>query len=415
MKNILKKLLPGYFERKQSTSINQWLNGQYSGGSDQLINNAQLQIELGYKSIVWVYACINKIAESASRIDYKLFRTLANGEREEVKNHWSLDLLKKPNDITTGMEMSFAFHAYKLITGNGYILKGGGDSDGFGSITGRPLNLLNLMSQNVTPKLTSSNDLVYDWVSDNGLKVLPKEQVMHLKGFNPTSQIKGLSIIEVLRRTIETNNKAKIWNENLMSNDARPSGMLNIKSQVSLPERKRLMKALKDEFLGSVNAGLPFLGVGDMEFKPFAMSPKDLDWVMQTKLSINEIATAFNVPVQLINQEEGKTFANYEQAVKSFYLDNIIPAREQELQIYSNSLLANEPTLNYAIDYADIPQIQENVNDLWTRINASPELTYNERLRLKGLEESTDPNADVRFVPNNWTPIDLLGSDENTE
>ena len=55
------------------------------------------QREAIYAQHELVYACVREISTSAAQPPYRLWRALANGEKEEVTTHWLLALAQAPN------------------------------------------------------------------------------------------------------------------------------------------------------------------------------------------------------------------------------------------------------------------------------------------------------------------------------
>ncbi|MCA9497322.1 MAG: phage portal protein, partial [Nanoarchaeota archaeon] len=71
----------------------------------------------GYLDNEVSYSVINKIAQTAASVPYKL----VDKNDKEVKSHWILDLLEYPNPDNTFKEIYYAHIIYLYSIGNSYI------------------------------------------------------------------------------------------------------------------------------------------------------------------------------------------------------------------------------------------------------------------------------------------------------
>ena len=93
----------------------------------------------------------------------------------------------------------------------------------------------------------------------------------------------GLSPMEAAAVALDIHNAAGAWNKALLDNAARPSGALVFAtaagSTLSDAQFTRLKGELEANYQGAGNAGRPLLLEGGLDWKPLALSPKDMDFV----------------------------------------------------------------------------------------------------------------------------------------
>ena len=89
---------------------------------------------------------------------------------------------------------------------------------------------------------------------------LARENVLHVKMFNPTDDQYGLAPLEAAARSIDTHNAASAWNKAMLDNAARPSGALVFAGgdgMLTTEQFDRLKAELEGTYQGAANAGRP--------------------------------------------------------------------------------------------------------------------------------------------------------------
>jgi HK97 family phage portal protein len=150
---------------------------------------------------------------------------------------------------------------------------------------------------------------------------------------------------------------------------------------------------------------------GGLDWKEMGLSPKDMDFIESKKMSRLEICTAFGVPPEIIGIGEQKTYANYAEARKAFYMDTVLPHLDR-IRDKFNSELAPLFGDNLYLDYDKdtIEALQENNNEKATRIRADVQaglITVNEGRSELGYEALKD--GDVLYIPNTLRVVNNKG------
>lgn len=366
--------------------------------------------DAAYAANVSVFSCINERTSALGSLHWRIVKG-EGAETEPVKAHPLMAVLKAPNSSMTWRDLVTYDEGFHLLTGESYLyaVSGGLPNQ---PARGPLVGLYVIPPDSIRPVAgeTLGQVAAYRYGADderNAVLYHPS-RVMFRKTFNPTDISRGLSPLVPSWNAVSADNAAARWNISLLNNGGRIGGILVTEGTMSPDQRARL-KAQLDGMRGSTNAGKVLVLEGDKTtWQATASTPTELDWLAGRKLSRLEICQAFQVPPELVGDNEHKTYSNYAEARKSFWTETILPAADR-LEASLNSLLkpflANGERLEY--DRNSVDALQEDRAALWTRARESYTaglLTANESRAMLGLEPAKDPLADERMVPAGLTP-----------
>jgi HK97 family phage portal protein len=349
-------------------------------------------------------------ALAKSRVSLPLKPFLKEQEITEVESHLLLDTIENPNPNTSGIELEEFSLAMLLICGNAYEY---GLSPRNGSNKGAIRQIWNVYPQQVKivekkGTIVGEYEILYRDV------LIPKEEIMHMKLFNPLwdgngSQLFGMSPLYAGRFLLSLSNAGF---ENLWENsDTR--GLRGFFS----PERfeqgingltETQAKQLKDTFnLMHRNGGDPFhvtsvplkwQKVGDTMVEMQAIETQ-----MYTKRAICDL---YNVSSALFNDAAGTTFNNMSEARKALYTNAAIPLLVRYDQARQNWLVKSHGTdLRMERDYSAIHELQPDKTALMQVVNQTGFLTPNEKRDLFDYERYEDEAADKLYQDSSVVPL----------
>ena len=270
-----------------------------------------------YNKVVWVYACVTQIASATSSVPWLLYRRGRGGRHIEIEQHPILDMLNlKANSFMSGRDFIDLWATYLATEGKFYAEY---------INPSMPTQMVPLYPHYMKP-IPSKELFVSGYQYDIYKPIYyNREEILWSKFNDPLEIYDGLSPIRALSRTIDTENEAVNWNKSTLQNSGVPAGIFTI--QNPSPE---LIDNLRDEWRkrygGGTNARLPLvLNADRATYQPIGLSSVDMDFLNQRKLNRTEICSAFGVPSQLVGDPEGQTYSNFNEAVKSFWENTIIP------------------------------------------------------------------------------------------
>lgn len=360
----------------------------------------------GYQQCIDSYECINKIAEAVAAIPFYLVRRRGN-QQTEIEDHELLTLLDKPNPQMGGQKFREAAIKYLLIAGNSYIERAGPNGKG---IPPKELYLLRPDRVKIIPGDSVQLVRGYRYEIGGQKQDFDFGQVQHLKYFHPTDDWYGLSPLEVAAKGIDISNLFMAWNASLLKNDCKPPGAFFSQQRLSDDDRQRLEEEVVEKWAGSENAGRPLLlEGGSVEWKPFSISPRDMDYLNAEKMTTRKICRIFGVPPELLGDNENKTYSNYKEARLAFYMETILPLAyffRDELNNWLTPLFGEDLSLEYDIDQVEALSVKRE--EAYTRLASAWWLTLNEKRIACGYEEI--PTGDDIYVPLGMSP---MGTDMN--
>ena len=341
-------------------------------------------VKQSYKNNVIVHRCVDLIAQSASHVHLVTF---INGKK--VLNNKIAKILQRPNHMTSGAAFFEKVIAHKLLFGNSYILATNSKYNNIAELFILQPNSVEVNVENNILKgykYSSSSPKAQFFPLD---QVSGKSQILHIKNYNPYSEIYGISNLDAAASAIELHNQAIKWNNALLKNGARPSGALVMRSDnsyLSDEQFERLKDQLSEKYSGSSNSGRPLLLEGGLDWKEMSISPKDMDFVESKASAAREIALAFGVPPQLLGISGDNTYSNMQEARLGLWEETVIPILDNltdALSHWFSSMLGEEIKVDF--DRDSISALAERRENVWAKISAANFMTINEKRALIGL------------------------------
>jgi HK97 family phage portal protein len=199
--------------------------------------------------------------------------------------------------------------------------------------------------------------------------------------------------MEAAAVALDIHNAAGAWNKALLDNAARPSGALVFAGTTGLSEAQfeRLKGELEASYQGAANAGRPLLLDGGLDWKPLALSPKEMDFVEAKAGAAREIALAFGVPPLLLGLPGDNTHANYAEANRAFYRQTVVPLVRRTSEAVAQWLgPAYGGGLRLEPDLDAIEALAPERESLWRRVTAADFLSADEKREAVGYGRAAD-------------------------
>lgn len=279
--------------------------------NDYKTKPAQIRANLG-----WVYAANNFIAEAFAGVEWRLKKTLPNGDKETITEHPLLALLDSPVDNMHGMQFGYLHASYLNLVGDSYIVPLGQNSKN----PKLPAALHILPAHMVEYKVNKET-------GDEAIKIgkdLYLENTLEKRTFyrdyrpDPENPSMGKSIVSAAASAIDTDEKAKRYNRQFFANAARPSMLVESQKAMTDLAYNRWKQQLNELYTGEFNAYKPLLLEGGAQAKPFALTQKDMDFLQGRKFSMDEILAMFGISPAMLGMIVAANRANMEAAEYNF-------------------------------------------------------------------------------------------------
>ncbi len=327
------------------------------------------------------YRCVRMIAEAASSV-----KLLATDDQQPVTTHALLDLLRRPAPGMTSADLFERWYGTLLVAGNVYLnaVAVGGEV--------RELHLLRPDRVSVVPG-RDGWPAGYEYTIEGRKTLLDGDavpgvaQVLHVKLFHPMDDHYGLSPVAAAGDAIDIHNTATQWNKALLDNAARPSGALvyTADGQLTGEQFDRLKQELAQSFQGARNAGRPMLLEGGLDWKAMSLTPRDMDFIDAKNAAAREIALAMGVPPMLLGIPGDNTYANYQEANRSFWRQTVLPLVERTARALATWLeQIGESPIELHPDIDAIEALQPEREALWRRLEQASFLSDDEKRAAVG-------------------------------
>lgn len=362
----LKRVLQKFFV---PNSVVQWReNESYQEGDDynSLAKN-------GYVRNIFVFRCVDYVAENFSQIKWGIYKRNSDGNRILIENHPLNHIFVMPNPETTWQQFVYFASANIDLAGNAYFKKT--------FFKEKVEWMYNLTPNDVRIKTGTEFQAVDNYVfRRNGKElILPQNEVVHWKTYNPLDELFGLSRVRVASLTVDQNNYGKEWNAKLVKNSGKADAVF-IGKGLGMENAKQFQRHIDDKYSGPDRAGKPLVLGGEWTYQNIAMSMRDADWIKSQNMTQGDICTVFGVPSMLIGDSDNKTYKNYGEARRAFWDERILPLAcrfKSILQLNLDDSMNDGEFVDY--DVSEIPAFSQNETELVERLKVADWLSVNEK------------------------------------
>ena len=352
----------------------------------------------------WVHACVDAIADEIANIKISLFKIGKNDEPEEVQGeHPILDVLNKANDFTTQFDLLSLSVNYLELAGEAPWFIG---KDEFGV----PRAILLLRPDRLQVLADDSGETLvkgyeYDLGAGNRVQIGQDELVL-IKYPDPDNIFRGRGTLVAAARTVDIDNVAEKWNLKFFTNSARPDSIFTTENKLTKAQLRRLKKDIKSRYGGVNNSHKTFILENGLDWKPMAISQKDMDFIEQQRFSRDKILSIFRVPKTIVAISDDVNRANAEAAQFSFARWTIQPKMRRIIEQLNEFFVPLFPNSeNLFLDFkSPVPEDEEKQAKILEGGVKAGFITPNEAREARGLPQ-LGKEADLLYLPLSTQPI----------
>lgn len=363
-------------------------------------------------TVTAVFASIRLLAETVASLPLEMYAIDADGNRSCAK-HDIINLLRyKPNARQTRIEFFEQLMLNLVSSGNAYVIKGKISSNSSRIVS---LDIVNSANMDV---VVERGKLIYrrtmtDDVGVSTIKDYTPDDIWHIKLFG-TGTV-GLSPLAHAKKAIAVADSADDKVTSLMTNGAKPTGVLMTKGAPTAEQRDDLRRELGELVSGS-ESFMPVLPL-DMRFEAISLTPSDIELLTTRRYSVEEIGRIFGVPSILINDssQSSNWGTGIQSIIDAFYKFNLRPYLEKLELSMLTSLLPREDWGNYEFEFdADAvlrASFKERVESYRSAI-ASGQMTPNEVRYEEGRPKQT--GGDELYMQINMGTLTNISQNQET-
>ncbi|MGR3311094.1 MAG: phage portal protein [Candidatus Brocadiales bacterium] len=307
-------------------------------------------------SNVWVFACVKAIAQTVASVPLVFYQDTENGRERLSDNHPLTELFWGVNPVMSRYDFWEATVIYLELTGNCFWALERKNGRGI------PAEIWPLRPDRIriVPDRTS---FVNGYIFSVGERSVgyDRDEVLHLKYFNPLNDWWGMSPLSAARQGLLADYYSVMYNKNFFKQGAAPSGVFIAEGAMDESAFRRLQKELEMAY-GSVNrAHRPMLLESGLKWQSISLPQRDMEFIKQRKMSREEILSVFKVPPAEVGIFEYANYANATVQDKIFWTKCIIP-RLRKIEEHLNTFLIPRFGQNIfaSFDISKIEALQEN-------------------------------------------------------
>lgn len=375
-----------------------------------------------YHTIPEIYCPVDAIARRVVNANFQLKR-ISDDEVIAKYKPWN-DLYESPNPLQTFRELLYEAVTYQLVTGKNYLYKNVPET--LKKKVENIAALWNLPADRMQPvydyaiklfSATKIEDIIKEYQLYDGVNTgqFPTDLVLHSRTINLDwidRRLKGKS--PLLAADIAICNIIAVYEARNVIYTKRGAlgAIVSAKEDASGPvpmtpkEKRGIREANTGEFGLTGNKDLFPIYDTPVEFIQFGMSIKDLQPFDETRADMAAIYSVLNVPFDLAPQDEGTTFDNLNNAMRSVYTNTAIPLANTWMEGLTKFLGLKDAGYYLYADFSKIHELQENKKEQ-AQVEQSNSATYkslflsgvctlNEWCVKQGFDQSPNPLYDFR-------------------
>jgi len=269
----------------------------------------------GAQHVPAAYACVMAVARAVSMC-YAQHMTIKNNKTVKSTTSPASRVLRKPNSYQTWPQFILNAISRMLFVGEAFVQL---VRDDRGAITAMHL----LPPGSCTPYVAIDGSIFYS-VGQNPMNptetsyMAPAREIMHLRQHTPRHPLIGETALTSAALALGTNVALSGNQAAFYANMNRPSGILSTDEKLTRDQMMQLRAAFDEQAKG-MNAGkIPVLSSG-LKWQAIGITSQDSQLIQAQRMSIEDIARVFGVPLPVIGDLSNATMNNTESMI-NFWL-----------------------------------------------------------------------------------------------
>jgi HK97 family phage portal protein len=346
-----------------------------------------------YKRQPAVRTVVDFFARNIAQLGLQVFERRSDTERVRLVDQPLPQLLQRPNPATSRYRFFESTVQDVGIYANGYWLKVRERDRRITALVRLPA-----LEMRVTGGLVPTK---YRWepVSGSEPREFATTDIVHFRLFDPENPLAGFPPIETLRRSLAESSAASDYRQAFWQNSARVETVITRPADAPdwTPEQKSEFREQWQAFAGKKAGQTPVLEDG-MTLKEISFNARDSQYIEARKLTREEVAAEYHVPLPMVGILDHATFSNIREQHKQLYQDCLGPW---------NTMLEEDIELQLLPEFEDPARVYVEFNiaekmkgsfeeqaDSLNKAVGRPYMTANEARARLNLPRLDDPTAD---------------------
>ena len=336
------------FQRLASRFVNWWRGAPQDTGGVRTLNSQSFLESLGLRrkrkptSEVTYFTCLKMLSETLAKMPIKYYQKTDRGIVEAEQTETSKLLTKRPNPFMTPTVFWNTVEMNRNHYGNAYVYmrkkfirqRYGGEF--------RIIDLWVMQSNCVQIVVDDAGIFagvgrlwyVYTDPTSGRQYVFSTDEVMHFKTSFSFDGITGLPVQQILRDTVSGASASQEFMNGMYESGLTAKATLEYTGELNEDAKEALRKSFEEFGSGAKNVGKILPVPLGMKLTPLDIKLTDSQFFELKKYTALQIAAAFGVKPNQINDYSKSSYANSELQQLSFYVDTelfVIKQYEEEI------------------------------------------------------------------------------------
>lgn len=410
--NFLQKAAVKYLRSSIRNETNQGTGTETLFGLEELtrffdIKNGGLGEDI---SEITYFTCLKVLSESIGKMSIHL----KDSDNNKIQKHDSLKILKiRPNPMMGPSILKSLLEYHRNHYGNAYAyLKYGrsGKLEGIYPLEARNVRILVDDAHIFT---TSGEQTYYEYISPRSGQSFKfrSSEILHLKGGLSLDGIVGMSVRETLARTLRGSKESQRYLNNLYEKGLTAKAIIKYTGDFDTTRKRQLTKELMEFASGSDSDGIIPIPLG-MDLVPLDLKLTDSQFYELKKYTALQIAGAFGIKPNHLNNYEKSSYANSEMQNLTFYIDTLLYILTQYEEEFNYKMLTEaERDKGYHFEFNVASILRGDLKtqaESLTKYTTGSIYTINEARQKAGLTKID--GGDIVLVNGSYVDLENVGS-----
>lgn len=404
-KGIKNAIIPAKTTDMQSRELLEWLG--IAGTSKKL------------ESEVTYFTCLKMLSETLAKMPLKFYQETEKGIMK-VKSNDAHNLLKiRPNPIMTPTIFWSTIEQNRNHYGNAYVWIRRKFKRNKYSGEIKIQDLWIMPSEDVT--VVIDDEGVFEGKGRMWYKyhdkyshrdyIFSSEDVMHFKTSHSFDGILGTPVRDVLKSTLEGGLESQEFMNNLYKTGLTGKAVLEYTGDLDRTAKERLVKGFEEFASGSKNAGKIIPVPLGMKLVPLDIKLTDSQFFELKKFNALQIAAAFGIKPNQINDYEKSSYANSEMQQLSFYVDTeLFILKQYEEELNYKLLTESEIKEGYFFKFNEKVILRtDSKSQMESLSKAVNNGIYTPNEARSYLDMPSKDGGDILVMNGNYIPISMVG------
>lgn len=304
----------------------------------------------GEMAEVTYFTCLKMMSETLAKLPWKYYQKTDEGIEEPELSDAAKLLKIRPNPFMTPTAFWNAVEMNRNHFGNAYVYvrskfsrKRYGGEYKVQDMWIMPSNCVQIIVDD-RGYFGGAGKIWYRYTDKYSGKqfVFSTDEVLHFKTSHSLDGITGLPVQLILKQTVDGASAAQDFMNNLYENGLTAKAVLEYTGDLNEEAKEKLIQAFETYGAGTKNTGKILPVPLGMKLTPLNIKLSDSQFIELRKYSALQIAAAFGIKPNQINDYEKSSYSNSEMQQLSFYVDTMLFVLKQYEEEVNYKLLTDD-------------------------------------------------------------------------